>query len=190
MVRWRACEQHDQPDEFVVTSPEQQVLDQALVALKDAIGGSPQLLTITPMDEVDLGAAAARSTTPVDAQQLPGLIQASPCGGKGLHRPYYLHVTPEGGVRSCLYGPSGEWLGHLGRQSIREILNAAAINPVCQLFEQEAYEPFVERWLQPWQHLSRAALPLVLPVLSWRSWLERFFLWWASMRSQSRALCK
>ena len=147
------CEQHDQPYEFVVTSPAQAVWNQVVVALQDAIGGSPQLLTITPMDEVDLGAAAARSITPVDAQQLPGLIQASPCGGKGFHRPYYLHVTPEGGVRSCLYGPSGEWLGQLGRQSIREILNAAAINPVCQLFEQEAYESFVERWLQPWQHL-------------------------------------
>ena len=147
------CEQHVQPYEFVITSPDQAVWNQVLDALQDAIGGSRQLLKLTPMDEVDLGAAAARSTTPVDAQQLPGLIQASPCGGQGFHRPYYLHVTPQGGVRSCLYGPSGEWLGQLGRQSIREILNAAATNPVCQLFEQQAYEAFVDRWLQPWQHL-------------------------------------
>lgn len=147
------CEQQDQAYEFVITSTDQAVWDQVLVALQDAIGGSPQILKLTPMDEVDLGAAAARSTTPVDAQQLPGLIQASPCGGQGFHRPYYLHVTPEGGVRSCLYGPSGEWLGHLGRQSIREILNAAATNPVCQLFEQQAYKAFVDRWLEPWQHL-------------------------------------
>ena len=78
----RLCEQHDQPYEFVVTSPAQAVWNQVVAALQDAIGGSPQLLTITPMDEVDLGAAASRSTTPVDAHQLPGLIQASPCGGK------------------------------------------------------------------------------------------------------------
>ena len=147
------CEQIAQPYEFVITSPDQAVWNQVLVALHDAIGGSPQLLKLTPMDEVDLGSAAARSTTPVDALQIPGLIQASPCGGQGFHRPYYLHVSPEGGVRSCLYAPSGEWLGHLGRQSICEILNAAATNPVCQLFEQEAYEAFVETWLQPWQHL-------------------------------------
>ena len=147
------CEQHDQPYEFVITSPDQAVWDQVLAALGDAIGGSPQLLKLTPMDEVDLGAAAAGSTQPVDVQELSGLIKASPCGGQGFHRPYYLHVTPEGGVRSCLYGPSGGWLGHLGHQSLREILNAAAINPVCQLFEQEAYEAFVEKWFQPWQHL-------------------------------------
>ena len=147
------CEQRSQPYEFVITSPDQAVWNQVLFALEDAIGASPQLLKLTPMDEVDLGAAASRSTASVDAQQLSGLIKASPCGGQGFHRPYYLHVTPEGGVRSCLYGPSGEWLGNLRCQSLREILNTAATNPVCQLFEQEAYEAFLEQWFQPWQHL-------------------------------------
>jgi hypothetical protein len=66
-----------------------------------------------------------------------------------------LHVNPEGGVRSCLYAPGAGWHGDLNRQSLRSILNAAASNPVLQLFERGELESFVARHLDPWRHLYR-----------------------------------
>jgi hypothetical protein len=64
-------------------------------------------------------------------------------------------VNPEGRVRSCLYAPGAGWHGDLHHQSLRAILNAAASNPVLQLFESGELEDFVALHLDPWRHLYR-----------------------------------
>jgi hypothetical protein len=110
---------------------------------------------ITPMEQVDIGAAQPVQQRPMRRGNVARLAALSHCATAGFCRPRYLHVTPDGGVRSCLYAPGGGWLGNLHHQSLIEILNAAAANPVVQLFGRGELETFVAEHLTPWRHLYR-----------------------------------
>ena len=148
------CERQGLAYEFVSTDADPEAFK---VVLQRIAGGAGSLThaRVTPMEMVDIGSAAPRQHQPLACDGLAALARRSDCGTAGFHRPTYLHVNPEGGVRSCLYAPGAGWHGDLNRQSLRSILNAAASNPVLQLFERGELGSFVARHLDPWRHLYR-----------------------------------
>jgi len=148
------CERQGLAYEFVAPDADPEAFKVVLQRIA-AGAGSLTHARVTPMETVDIGSAAPRQRQPLSSDGLATLARRSDCGTAGFHRPTYLHVNPEGGVRSCLYAPGAGWHGDLRRQSLRAILNAAARNPVLQLFERGELEAFVERHLDPWRHLYR-----------------------------------
>lgn len=78
------------------------------------------------MEMVDLGAASS----------LEGISTSSHmyCEGKGFYRPQYLHINPDGGVRTCMYASGAGWLGNINKQSLSEIAYQFANNPVVKTF--------------------------------------------------------
>jgi hypothetical protein len=151
------CETTGQAYEVVATDPDPVLAQQARQALVQALHGrQPRLLIETPMEMVDVGHSTAASTTATPtATDLARMAGGSPCRGSGFHRPYYLHINPDGGLRSCLYAPGGGWLGSIRESSLIELLNRAAQNPVVRLFEGGQLEAFLERAFSPWRQLYR-----------------------------------
>lgn len=78
------------------------------------------------MEMVDLGAASTVQDICINSEYF--------CGGKGFYRPQFLHISPTGGVRTCLYAPGSQWLGNIHEQTLCEIADAFAGNPVVHLF--------------------------------------------------------
>jgi len=141
------CDAAGLAHEFVATDAEPELMAMVQRRLPRAL--------LTPMQVVDLGAARPPYQRRLRSSTVAALAQLSDCGTAGFSRPSLLHVTPDGGVRSCLYAPGGGWLGNLQQQSLIEILNAAAANPVAQLFASGELDAFVADHLTPWQHLYR-----------------------------------
>lgn len=151
----RLCESAGLEVELVCTGSSPELIHAVKTSLQASLGHPPQHLRLTPMELVDVGAAAPQELRPLRPRTLAALAQTADCRGHGFDRPYYLHVTPDGGVRSCLYAPGAGWLGNLHHQSLQEILNAAALNPVVALFAGGDLEAFVQEHLEPWAHLYR-----------------------------------
>jgi MoaA/NifB/PqqE/SkfB family radical SAM enzyme len=149
------CERHELVYEFVATDVDPELLSEVQDRIEAAHGGLLLHVQLTLMDTVDIGAAAPNQRRALHSNNLAALARSSPCGTTGFHRPYYLHVSPDGGVRSCLYAPGGGWHGNLHDQSLRSILNSAASNPVLQLFERGELDAFVAQYLNPWRQLYR-----------------------------------
>jgi len=150
------CENHQLPYEFVSTEPNTNIRIKASIALNKAIGRAPKFMQITPMKVVDIGAAKPSNLKKLVVENLDQLALQSPCSGAGFHRPYYLHMAPDGGIRSCLYAPGGGWYGNMFHQSLRDILNSVSCKLVIQIFEQKRLDSFVAKYLMPWQHYYRS----------------------------------
>jgi hypothetical protein len=141
------CEAAGLAHEFVTTDADPSLVQQIEQRFVQAL--------FTPMQRVDIGAAQPVGQRPLRSGSLAALAGLSECQTAGFFRPKLLHVAPDGGLRSCLYAPGGGWLGNLHQQSLIEILNAAAANPVLQLFAGGGLEAFVVEHLAPWRHLYR-----------------------------------
>jgi hypothetical protein len=149
------CEQWELEYEFVATDADPRLLNTVQQRIAAGTDGSLLYARLTPMQTVDIGSAPPSTTRPLATAGLAALARRSDCGTAGFHRPAFLHVSPDGGVRSCLYAPGGGWHGNLHHLSLRAILNAAARNPVLRLFERGELEDFVAIHLDPWRHLYR-----------------------------------
>ena len=158
------CEQVGLQYEFVSTDAPPELVGSALAALRHRIGRDPEHLVDARRkrprvdglgDATDIGAAAGPAERILEPMALTALSARTPCRNKGFHRPAYLHVNPEGGVRSCLLAPGSSPLGHLARERLPEILNRAAENRVVELFASGLAESFVRDNIAPWRHLYR-----------------------------------
>lgn len=149
------CEEMELLYEFVASDVSDETLQLAQQTLHDKLGHPPQYLLFSPMEVVDIGAAASNCSTSLDTKNLAGLATQTPCGGRGFHRPYYLHVMPDGGVRSCLYAPGAGYLGNICQQRLPRILNGMEGHGVTRMFKEESLEQFVTNSVRPWQHLYK-----------------------------------
>jgi hypothetical protein len=109
-------------------------------------------MSISQMEKVDMGAAQPSMHNTLDTNTLLPLIKGSSCEGKGFYRPYYLHLSPNGGLRNCMYAPNGGWLGNIQTSSLTSILNSISDNPVYRTFVDDgALEVFIDAYITPWQ---------------------------------------
>jgi hypothetical protein len=149
------CEQAGQDYEVIATEPGDRLARTAALRLHGALGHKPRHLHLTPMETVDIGGAARdlRPDSTLETEELGPLIRSAPCATAGFHRPYYLHIGPDGGLRSCLYAPGAGWLGNALEQPLVALLNAAAVNPIAMLYAGGDFDGFIARAVTPWRHL-------------------------------------
>lgn len=149
------CETAKQPYEVIATDPRPEIVLRAERKLTSALGRKPNYLSITSMETVDIGSATSQNQQSLKPKILADLAKTSPCATLGFHRPYYLHVAPDGGVRSCMYAPGAGWHGNIIHQRLPQILNNASENPVYLLFKSNNLSSFVNKYIAPWQHLYK-----------------------------------
>ncbi len=81
---------------------------------------------IARWEMVDLGAASGLEGVSGESQMY--------CEGKGFYRPQFLHINPNGGVRTCMYASGASWLGNINNESLSEISDSFSRNPVVDFF--------------------------------------------------------
>lgn len=144
----RLCERLQQPYELVFTGLSSDRIEATLQRLADATATGLSMMAISDMECVDIGAAAgtlARRT--VDDHPRLEWLRQSDCGLRGFYRPSFLHVAPDGGVRSCLYAVGAGWLGNIRTQSLTRIVAGFAANPVVRCFSGAGLEAAAESYL-------------------------------------------
>ncbi|HVU05514.1 MAG TPA: radical SAM protein [Polyangiaceae bacterium] len=158
------CEDAGLSYEIVATDCPPSELRKTLAELRGRIGREPNWLVERrrgrakepgTRDAVDIGAAAGPADVPLDADAVALRSSQSPCRERGFHRPYYLHVNPDGGVRSCLLSPGAAPLGHLAKARLPQILNDADENPVVRLFATGGVAQFAAEHIERFRHLYR-----------------------------------
>jgi MoaA/NifB/PqqE/SkfB family radical SAM enzyme len=144
------CEINHQFYEIVSTSPSKETIAIVLGKLATILRQQTRYMNLSAMETVDIGAAALNYAPIPDQKEWHHLTLTSPCQGNGFHRPFFLHIAPNGGVRSCMYAPNSGWYGNINQQTLPEILNKASENPVHQLFQSTDFEQFTANYITPW----------------------------------------
>jgi len=150
----RECENQGQLYQIVCTGVGRRKTFALCDHLTERMGISPNRLV--PMEMIDIGGAAGQDGKPLLWSSALELGYCVPCGGKGFHRPTLLHVAPDGGVRTCLYAPGGGWMGNVNRESLLDIVNRFADNPVAAAFTHEEAESIAETVVKPYAHLYQS----------------------------------
>ncbi len=122
--------------------------------LTDRAGISPNRLV--PMEMIDIGGASGQDGNPLRWSSVLELGYCVPCEGKGFFRPSILHISPDGGVRTCLYAPGGGWLGSVNRESLLDIVNRFPENLVTAAFTSGEAESFAETHIKPYAQVYRS----------------------------------
>ena len=72
----------------------------------------------------------------------------------------YLHISPDGAIRSCLYAPRLGNLGNLAKEDLLDAVNRFPSDPVSTAFRRHDLPVHVERSFRPYARLYR---PIVHP---------------------------
>ena len=109
------------------------------------------------MEMIDIGGAAKDTDLPFHPMRLALAPRHSPCGTLGFTRPSLLHVSPDGGLRSCLYAVGTASYGNLNHESLLHIINHISTNPVINFFRGDNFESFARKYFEPFASLYRIA---------------------------------
>ena len=150
----RECENQGQLYQIVCTGVGRRGAFALCDHLTERAGISPNRLV--PMEMIDIGGASGQDGKPLQWTSALELGYCVPCGGKGFHRPTLLHIAPDGGVRTCLYAPGGGWMGNVNRESLLNIVNRFAENPVAAAFTSGEAESFAETNIKPYAQVYRS----------------------------------
>ncbi len=150
-----ACEANGILYQVVMTDASSALHGEFLRRLEEKIGHVPEYFCSVGMEMVDVGGSRAWTGEQLVTKDLAKLPESSPCQTKGFYRPYYLHVSPTGDLRSCMYAPGSGSFGNIKKDKVVEIINRASDNPVLQLFASGGLEEFTEKYIQPWSHHYR-----------------------------------
>jgi MoaA/NifB/PqqE/SkfB family radical SAM enzyme len=142
----RECERTGQNYQIVCTGLTENQLREGWYRLVKDYGIVPRHLYPVAMEMIDIGGAAKTANLPLKPSHFANLLIHSPCEGKGFTRPIYLHVGPDGGVRTCLYSPGSGYLGNINKESLLHITNSFSTNPVASLFNQGDFKAFVQEY--------------------------------------------
>jgi hypothetical protein len=164
----RACEEHRMPYQIVCTGLDVDELEAAWQLAWSAAAFPLDHALPVVMRKVDLGGAAGSllgahcdsSCGCGVADREPGDEDPQFCKGLGYYRPSYLHISPTGAIRSCLYAPQLGNLGDLAREDLLDAVNRFPSDPVSLAFQHNELSAHHERLLAPHSALYR---PVVHP---------------------------
>jgi MoaA/NifB/PqqE/SkfB family radical SAM enzyme len=150
-----ACEEVGLTYQVVMTDAKEDLQTDAMSRLTRAIGSAPRFLDGAQMEVVDIGGSKEWTNGPMKTSSLATLPYRSICERKGFYRPWRLHISPDGGIRGCMYAPGSGYFGNIRKDRLIDVLNRAASNPVARLFRNKGLEEFTEKYIDPWSELYR-----------------------------------
>lgn len=152
----RECEHQGQLYQIIMTGLAPEKMMEGLRRLTEDAGIQPRHLIPVQMEMIDIGGAARHTEEPLELAEFEESIHQLQCKGKGLYRPVYLHISPDGGVRSCLYAPGAGWLGNIYEESLLQIAGRFTENCVVQAFSSGDLSAMSRALVQPHAHLYRS----------------------------------
>ncbi len=164
----RACEHNQLPYQIIFTGITTDEMERILQFATQSVPFPLKHAIPVLMPKIDLGGAAG------SLRDLPlGMAMACSteidealchehgfCGGMGFCRPSYLHISPDGAIRSCLYAPRLGNLGNLAKEDLLDAVNRFPSDPVSTAFRKHDLPVHVERSFRPYARLYR---PIVHP---------------------------
>ena len=142
----KVCEQQGQHYQIICTDVTDSEIAEGWRRLTEDNGINPRLLIPVEMDMIDIGGAAQNTKKLFESRDS---TQCLTCDGKGFYRPYYLHVNPDGGVRSCLYAIDAGWLGNVNHESLLQIEDGFTENRVVTAFTSNEIDLLYDSYLTP-----------------------------------------
>lgn len=109
----------------------------------------------TNMQLVDMGGASTLYNTESKKISFSELIQKSDCAAKSFVKPSILSISPEGGIRMCMFGLGLNHAGNIRKNDFFSILNIIEQNPVCEVFAKKQTEEYIEKLYQPFRHVYK-----------------------------------
>ena len=154
------CERRALPTELILTGVSDSEAGSLRAWLQARNGRPCDRLTVGVADLVDLG-GAARPDAMVTPQAAAGRLRQTGCRLRGFYRPRYLHVAPDGGVRSCMMAAGAGWLGNIHHERLPSLARGFNDNPVVRWFAANAERPRVPAHGLPGRHPCAVAVALV-----------------------------
>ena len=167
----RACEQNQMPYQVIFTgSAEQEIKDVLRLATLTVPFPLDHAIPVM-MQKVDLGGAAGSlpgqrfDMNTISQSEIGGECRQGGhfCAGLGFHRPSYLHLSPDGAIRSCLYAPRLGNMGNLTTENLLDAINRFPSDPVSLAFQGSELPAHEDRLFRPYARLYR---PIVHPCAS------------------------
>jgi hypothetical protein len=152
----RECEHQGQLYQIIMTGVTPEKMMEGWRRLTEDAGIQPRHLIPVPMEMIDIGGASAPAEEPLELEEFEKSIHQLQCQGKGFYRPVYLHISPDGGVRSCLYAPAAGWLGNIYRESLLQIADRFTGNCVVQAISSGDLSALTRTLIKPYAHLYRS----------------------------------
>ncbi len=162
-----ACERNQLPYQIIFTGITTDEMETILQLATRMVPFSLKYAIPVLMPKIDLGGAAGSlRDRPLGMAMACGTeIDKSLCrkygfcGGMGFCRPAYLHISPDGAIRSCLYAPRLGNLGNLANEDLLDAVNRFPSDPVSRAFRTHDLPMYLEksfrsyaRWYRPIVH--------------------------------------
>ena len=145
----RACEIQGQLYQIILTGVSSKEKMDGLNRLNKEVGRQLAHLIPVEMEMIDMGGAAPSSKESLQFEDFNHSLHCLKCDGKGFYRPSFLHISPDGGVRSCMYAPGSGWLGNIYNDSIFEMLNNFKDNCVVKAFSTGNLSNLLQMLIEP-----------------------------------------
>jgi MoaA/NifB/PqqE/SkfB family radical SAM enzyme len=153
----KACDKNSFLYEIVCTGRTPQQIEGLLSDLRLALNTNfSNLFRILNMSMTYMGGAADRNAGVGGFErELNALAEQVECQLRGFYRPYFLHIDPFGGVRTCLYAPGLSNLGDISRSNFFQIINHFPSDPVSSAFKKNIIDTLCEQLFIPFLHLYK-----------------------------------
>jgi len=136
------CEEVGLPYELVFTDSTEVERLGAVGTLRLLLDSNLELMTPVASEMVDIGGAAS-----LPKEAFGNQCNLAPCRDRGFYRPQYLHVAPDGKVRSCMFALGSANVGDLTKEPLRAMLNRYPWSGVASLFAKKQHKELAERLL-------------------------------------------
>ena len=149
------CRDNDIRFEFLATGITHERLKQFYSRLSSRWNISLNMQDIpSSFDPVDIG-GAVRSNQKLQSSFLVDRIHRSGCSGQCFYRPGILHISPDGGVRGCMYSPGAMDFGNAITESLPDLINRFHQRAVVRLFSEDRLVDFIEDEIKPYEEIYR-----------------------------------
>lgn len=148
------CEDNGVPYQLIFSSVTGAQLAATVASLRSLTGNILSNMEIMFSELIDVGGASDLDNS------FEHQANASPCEGKGFTRPQYLHISPDGKVRSCMFAFGACNVGDLSKESLSSMLNRFPYSGGAKTFtdtkeiildEKRLIEPFLQHY-KPFRH--------------------------------------
>ncbi|QFY90453.1 hypothetical protein D5125_13705 [Magnetovirga frankeli] len=112
------CDQRKLATELLFTGVSGPDIRSTLALLRHQTGSPLGSVIPGGSDVVDIEDSRNISVSP---PRVSGDLSQTDCALKRFYRPRYLHIAPDGGVRTCMFASGAGWLGNIHEQSLWDI---------------------------------------------------------------------
>jgi len=141
----RLCEEVRMPYQLVFTEGSEMERLSAVMTLRLILDSDLELMQPVASELVDIGGAAD-----FPPERFSHQLNIAPCQDRGFYRPHYLHVAPDGKVRSCMFAYGSSNVGDLTKEPLHAMLNRFPWSPIAEVFANKEKKEEARLLMKPY----------------------------------------